>query len=368
MAVCERAIRPLCGRAFMSSTVSIVLGLTFVLLGITAVMLQAWLWGFPMENGHSTAPRMWTRIHRVVGLSFVAIYITMMFYMIPRLWEYQVELPARTVIHAVAAIIIGVLLMTKLAIIRLFPHFMGALPGLGLGLLINTVVLGTLSLPYAVRAHNLSGDTLSVQNLERVRNVLIGLPLPADVDAAALATPQRLADGRDVLARKCTVCHDMRTIIAKPRSGPGWFNIVVRMAEKPLIMGDSLDDRDIPLVTAYLIAITPDMQQSAKVRMKAMKDQAERVAEVAEMPADTADAADTSAAPAAFDLAKAETLYKARCTQCHELDEISNYGGENEAGWAKLVKRMVEDEGAELGEDEARTIVRFLAATYKKSA
>jgi cytochrome c5 len=350
----------------MSSTSSIVLGLTFVLLGITAVMLQAWLWGFPMENGHSTAPRIWTRIHRVIGLSFVAIYVTMMIFMIPRLWEYQVELPARTVFHAVAAIVIGVLLLTKLAIIRLFPHFMGALPALGLGLLINTVVLGSLSLPYALRAHNLSGDTLSPQNLERVRNVLVGLPLPDDVDAAALATPERLADGRDVLTRKCTVCHDMRTILAKPRSGPGWFNVVVRMAEKPLIMGDSLDDRDIPLATAYLIAITPDMQQSAKVRTKAMKDQAERVAEVAEMPADTADAADT--APAALDLTKAEALYKARCTQCHELDEVSGHGGDDEPGWAQIVKRMVEDEGAELGEDEARTIVRFLAATYKKSA
>jgi len=350
----------------MSSTSSIVLGLTFVLLGITAVMLQAWLWGFPMENGHSTAPRIWTRIHRVIGLSFVAIYVTMMIYMIPRLWEYQVELPARTVFHAVAAIVIGVLLLTKLAIIRLFPHFMGALPALGLGLLINTVILGSLSLPYALRAHNLSGDTLSPQNLERVRNVLVGLPLPDDADAAALATPERLADGRDVLTRKCTVCHDMRTILAKPRSGPGWFNVVVRMAEKPLIMGDSLDDRDIPLATAYLIAITPDMQQSAKVRTRAMKDQAERVAEVAEMPADTADAADT--APAALDLTKAEALYKARCTQCHELDEVSGHGGDDEPGWATIVKRMVEDEGAELGEDEARTIVRFLAATYKKSA
>lgn len=351
----------------MSSTLSIVLGLTFVFLGITAVMLQAWLWGFPMENGHSTAPRMWTRIHRVIGLSFVAIYITMMFYMIPRLWEYQVELPARTVIHAVCAIVIGVLLLTKLAIIRLFPHFMGALPTLGLGLLINTVILGSLSLPYALRAHNLSGNTLSAGNLERVRGVLLDLPFPDDVDAAALATPERLADGREVLTRKCTVCHDMRTILAKPRSGPGWYNVVVRMAEKPLIMGDSLDDRDIPVATAYLIAITPDMQQSAKVRMKAMKDQAERVAEVAEMPADTA-ASPEAAAPAALDLTKAEALYKARCTQCHELDEVKEHGGDDEAGWAKIVKRMVEDEGAELGEDEARTIVRFLAATQKKGA
>ena len=87
----------------MSSTLSIALGLAFIVLGVTAVMLQAWLWGFPMEGDRSTAPRMWTNIHRVVGLSFVAIYVVMMIFMIPRLWQYQVELPARTVIHATCA-------------------------------------------------------------------------------------------------------------------------------------------------------------------------------------------------------------------------------------------------------------------------
>lgn len=345
----------------MSSTLSIALGLAFIVLGVTAVMLQAWLWGFPMEGDRSTAPRMWTNIHRVVGLSFVAIYVVMMIFMIPRLWQYQVELPARTVIHATCAIVIGVLLLTKLAIIRLFPHFAGALPSLGLGLLINTVILGSLSLPYALRAHSISGDTLSPQNLERVRGVLAGLALPEGSDPAVLATPKRLEQGREVLTRKCTVCHDMRTILAKPRSGPGWYNVVLRMAEKPIIMGDSLHERDIPVVTAYLVAITPDMQQSAKVRIKAQNDQAERAAGVAEMPM-----AEDTAAPA-FDLARAESVYKARCTQCHELDEIDAHAGDDEAGWAKVVKRMVENEGAEVNEDDARTIVRFLAETRKKA-
>jgi len=347
----------------MSSTLSIALGLAFIVLGVTAVMLQAWLWGFPMEGNRSTAPRLWTNIHRLVGLSFVAIYITMMIFMVPRLWQYQVELPARTVIHATCAIVIGVLLLTKLAIIRLFPHFAGALPALGLGLLINTVILGSLSLPYALRAHSISGDTLSEQNLERVRDVLAGLSLPEGNDPAALATPRRLEDGREVLTRKCTICHDMRTILAKPRSGPGWYNVVLRMAEKPIIMGDPLDERDLPVVTAYLVAITPDMQQSAKVRMKAINDQAERAAGVAVMPM----AEDTAAAPAAFDLAAAEALYKARCTQCHDQDEVAAHGGDDEAGWSKIVKRMVENEGAEVNEDDARTIVRFLAETRKKT-
>jgi cytochrome c5 len=345
----------------MSSTLSIVLGLAFVLLGVTAVMLQAWLWGFPMDGDRSTAPRLWTNIHRLVGLSFVVIYIAMMVFMVPRLWQYQVELPARTVIHATTAIVIGVLLLTKLAIIRLFPHFSGALPALGLGLLINTVILGSLSLPYALRAHTISGDTLSPQNLERVRGVLAGLGLPEGTDINALVTPARLEEGREVLTRKCTICHDLRTILVRPRSGPGWYNVVVRMAEKPIIMGDALDERDLPIVTAYLVAITPDIQQSTKVKMKAQKDQAERAAGVAEMPADSA-----AAAPA-DDKASAEAIFKNRCTQCHDTAEVDAHGGDDEAGWSKVVKRMVEDEGAEVGEADARTIVRYLAETRKKA-
>jgi cytochrome c5 len=341
----------------MSSTLSIVFGLAFVLLGVTAVMLQAWLWGFPMDGDRSTAPRLWTNIHRCVGLSFVAIYIVMMVFMVPRLWQYQVELPARTVIHATSAIVIGVLLAAKLAIIRLFPHFSGALPALGLGLLINTVILGSLSLPYALRAHTISGDTLSGENLDRVRGVMVGL-LPEGTDVGALVTPARLEEGREVLTRKCTVCHDLRTILVKPRSGPGWYNVVVRMAEKPIIMGDALDERDLPVVTAYLVAITPDIQQSTKVKMKAMQDQAERAAGVADMPAD--------ATGSSFDLVRAEALFKSSCTQCHEAAEVDAHGGDDEAGWSKIVKRMVENEGAEIVEDDARTIVRYLAETRKK--
>lgn len=350
----------------MSSTLSIVLGLAFMVLGIAAVMLQAWLWGFPMDGERSTAPRLWTNIHRVIGLSFVAIYITMMIFMVPRLWQYQVELPARTVFHATSAIVIGVLLLTKLAIIRLFPHFSGALPALGLGLLINTVILGSLSLPYALRAHTISGDTLSPQNLERVRGVMVGLPLPEGTDVNAIVTPARLEDGREVLTRKCTICHDLRTILAKPRSGPGWYNVVVRMAEKPIIMGDSLDERDLPIVTAYLVAITPDLQQSTKFKMKAMQDQAERAAEVADMTPRPSGPDTPAAAAAGYDLAKAETVFKAGCTQCHDTAEVDAHGGDDEPGWSKVVKRMVEEEGAELGEDDARTIVRYLTETRKK--
>ena len=55
---------------------------------------------WPACQARSSAPRSWTNLHRIVGLVYVLIYIVLMWQMLPRLWEYQVELPARTVIHA----------------------------------------------------------------------------------------------------------------------------------------------------------------------------------------------------------------------------------------------------------------------------
>ena len=57
----------------MSTTVTMWLGIAFVGLAILAVVLQAWLWSFPMEppddpRGRSLAPRSWTHVHRAVCL------------------------------------------------------------------------------------------------------------------------------------------------------------------------------------------------------------------------------------------------------------------------------------------------------------
>ena len=140
----------------MSTTVTMWLGIAFLFLGILTI-LQAWLWSFPMvpdpggpdPNGKSTAPKFWTLIHRLSGLAFVVIYVVLMIEMVPRLWEYQVELPARTVIHAVMGLVIGILLVAKIAIIRWFQHFGKGLPGIGFAILVCTLVLGFLSLPFA---------------------------------------------------------------------------------------------------------------------------------------------------------------------------------------------------------------------------
>ena len=91
----------------MSTTLSMWLGIAFLALVIVAVLLQAWLWGpkfWNEEEKKTEAPKFWLRMHALAGYAYGVIYVVMMWNMLPRLWEYQYELPARTVVHAVVGI------------------------------------------------------------------------------------------------------------------------------------------------------------------------------------------------------------------------------------------------------------------------
>ena len=351
----------------MSVTMSMWLGIAFLILGITAVLLQAWLWGPKFWNDvdkKTEAPKAWLRVHAAVGYTYGLIYFVMMWNMFPRLWEYQYELPARTVIHAVVAIILGVILVTKVVILLFFRHFEEAMPKFGFGLLLCTVLLITLSVPHAARAIDLQGRIADPENLARVERVLAdidfgeGAPGPAE-----LTTHSSLQKGRDLLVNKCVSCHDMRTILIKPRTGARWYDLVLRMQEKPDPFNTNpLTDAEVPFVTAYLVAITPDIQASRKKKVEEEKarDEVEQKT-VAAM----AEEADTSAPSVEVDETKAKTILANRCTDCHENEEIENFGGADVAGWAKVITSMVE-EGAEITDEEAVVLTAWLAQAYPK--
>jgi cytochrome c5 len=340
------------------------LGIAFLVLGIAAVVLQAWLWNpkYWDEVAKKTrAPKMGLRVHRWVGIAFTVIYVVMMWNMLPRLWEYQVELPARTVIHAVAAIVLGVLLATKLIILRWFRHFEESMPALGFGIMTCTILLATLSVPFAARAQGLGIDVFTDENTARVEGLLASVEMPDDVDRAALVNREGLMRGRRVLVDECTRCHDMRTILAKPRTADAWYDVNERMAEKPSVFGRPIDAADVPFVTAYLVAITPEIQESRQLASQQARDRAEKLGEAPVV------AVSTIATPAAqaLDKGKAKTLLQDNCTQCHELDEIIEHGGDDALGWAKVTRAMI-DEGAELDQPTAHAIVQLLATEYPK--
>ena len=311
-----------------------------------------------------------------MGALFCVIYLFMMWHMVPRLWEYQMELPARTVLHACVAIILGVLLVTKIAVIRWFQHFGKALPALGLGVLTCTIILAMLSLPFAFKAHGLLSEVYTPTNLSRVKMVLGGLDHPPEFTPEVLTSEEALLEGREVLMRKCAICHDMRTILVKPRTGKSWQKVVRRMADKPNL-GPKIEERDIHTVTAYLVAISPDLQESVSIKRQQTREREAAAAKAAAplKPVEASPAArpgkpasaKADASPNNRSEAEIATLFENRCTECHELTDVEEHGGDDKAGWAEVVRQMIEDEEAELTQEEATLIVDYLVKHYPKT-
>jgi len=187
------------------------------------------------------------------------------------------------------------------------------------------------------------------------------------------------SQGRDVLLGTCVKCHDLRTVLLKPRTPPGWRDLVERMAEKPA-MFTPMTDREIWSVTAYLIAISPDLARASRQRRQQIAAHTEAVAEIEEP--DRAVAAEPASRPPsspppgaqpvalagasrpAIDLAMARRTFETKCSQCHDLTDIDEHPPTSRAAASAIVKRMITDNEAVLSSDETALVVAWLNARY----
>lgn len=162
----------------MNPVANAVLGIVFLGVGALSTFLMFHLWGYPFdhETMKSEAPRPLMLLHRASGYIYLAIYIYFMTQMVPRLWNYQIEFPARTVAHLTLGMAIGAILLVKVSIVRFFKHLESSLvPFLGSALLICTILLIGLSVPFAfreayLRAAAAEAHIYDPDNLERVNS------------------------------------------------------------------------------------------------------------------------------------------------------------------------------------------------------
>jgi mono/diheme cytochrome c family protein len=376
----------------MSTATSTIFGLIFLGLGNASVFLMYKLWGYPFdhETRASAAPKSLMFVHRAIGYAYLILYIFMMWYMVPRLWNYQVELPPRTVAHLMLGITIGVLLLVKISILRFFRHFEEAMPYIGTALLICTYLLIGLSVPFTLResVRQVSSSVFSDASIERTHTRLQMAGLPPDAPLDKLATRRKLREGQDVLLKKCVQCHDLRTILARPRTPPDWVRTVDRMAIKPMI-GEPITLEDQWTVSAYLIAITPELQVSAKEQRKQRMQvsQAQDALAVLTNPDEVADEVivnpdevivnpdevivnpdeveeiDEAPAEDAYDPDAARELFEITCSLCHDLSDVDNVPPTSEEETTELIVRMI-DNGLFLEEEDIKIIARYMNETY----
>ncbi len=245
-------------------------GVVFLGLGFSATFLMYHLWGYPFdkEARKSAAPKWAMMTHRVFGYLFVICYVILMWQMLPRLWSYQVEFAPRTVAHIGLGFSVGFLLLIKIAILRFFRHFEEWMPVLGTAILFCTVLLIGFSIPFVFKERALAdaasgGDLFSEASLKRVSERLALADLPKEAPLNQLSTMSALEEGRQVLLSKCVRCHDLKTIIAKPRTPSNWTRTVLRMADKPTLF-TPINPQEQWQAIAYLVAIYTRFTEIAK--------------------------------------------------------------------------------------------------------
>ncbi|MCH9670395.1 MAG: hypothetical protein K0U93_03000 [Gammaproteobacteria bacterium] len=342
-----------------------ILGVAFFAIAFVLLLLMFYAWGFPFDKArHRTAaPRWLIWAHRVLGYAYVIIFVYLMWQMVPRLWSYQIELPARTVAHLLLGMAIGAILIVKILIIRFFKHLEARLvPLLGTALFICTTLLMGLALPVALRESFLHDAAIMQGNvndarLERVREMLplAGLEDPKKLEE--LASAEGLIAGRTTLITKCVQCHDLRTILARPRTPKSWQQTVSRMANRATILNPISEDEQWA-VTAYLIAISPTLQKSLASKRAMDNDAADSATAVNMASARTEKSSD-----ATFDAATAKELVEQKCSQCHAHELVVASPPKSQDAAVALVTRMVSN-GFTGSDEEIETIIRYLVQTY----
>ena len=341
------------------------MGVVFWALSLYSILTMAWMWKYNDSSKHTSDPhsdesdpwqttlKKWVISHRLAGLIYVILYVLMMSQMVPRMWTYQIELPARTVAHLVLGISIGIILTCKICIIRFFKHLGSVLPVFGFLLFFLTTILLFISVPFALQEQRLlkTMKAFSEENMERLTRLLPKAGYTKE-ETDALVSVHHLKAGRNVLLQKCVQCHDLRTMLAKPRTPKGWHDLVIRMATKPSV-GITIEQDDVDFVTLYLVGITPDLQESLKQRRSSSSSTT--VTPKITIPTKISDD---------FDLGKAKLLTEETCTQCHEMEEIINHGGDTMEGWTEIVERMVEENGLYEEPDILKQVLQYLSLEY----
>jgi mono/diheme cytochrome c family protein len=204
-----------------------------------------------------------------------------------------------------------------------------------------------------------AGTGLGEQAIERVRTVLPRAGLPRAIPLRQLTTREGLSQGRAVLLRKCVHCHDLRTVLAKPRTPENWIETVRRMAERAVI--DPITEAEQWHVAAYLVAISPDLQKAMQLRRQQQLTQISP--EVIKKPPVRVKAGAAPRAP--FDLVGAKVVFESTCNGCHSLANVEDSPPSSEAEARDLVARMVEN-GLNAERGRLEQIVFYLARTYGK--
>src|SRR5580700_2101021 len=294
----------------ITSSLSVWLGITFVLIGAINVwlILQA-----SARLRDAKAGARLIAAHRIGGYLFIALFCVMGYFMVARLGDAGGGASPVTIIHVTLAMVLSPLLFVKVIVARYYKSYYSLLMPIGLMIFVlSFVLIGITAGPYL--AHQTRMQTVSF--------AAIDLP-PAAIDMNLAAA---------TMEKRCSKCHDLERIAGARKDARGWLATVNRMRALP---DSGISEADSRIIVSYL---------------------ASRMA-----PRGTVSSAG---------LEVARALVDQRCGRCHSLDRVYTTE-ETPQEWSATVTRMASYAAGSTGAiqpGEDQQIIAYLSATQTPEA
>ena len=220
----------------LTPTVSIALGLAFVLLGGINVWLVLEAWS--RVKAAKARARMLT-LHRIGGYLFLTLFCVMTYYMTARL-RGGADNSATVTLHLALAMILSPLLFIKILIARYYKNQHNLLLPLGLAIFVLAFVLvASTAGPYLSRA----------PRVEQVSIPTRAQPVSIDLNLAG-----------DLMQKRCARCHNLDRVMGARKDARGWAATVDRMRALP---GSGINESEAQAILSYL---TSQNQPAGSVR------------------------------------------------------------------------------------------------------
>src|ERR1700730_14964393 len=294
----------------LNSSVSLWLGVTFVLIGAINV------WLILQASARVRDAKASTRLiaaHRIGGYLFIALFCVMGYFMIARLGDVAGGASPGTMIHLTLAMVLSPLIFVKVLVARYYKSYYSFLMPIGLVIFVLSFVLIGItvgpSLAHRVRMQTVSLDT-------------IGLP-PAAIDLNTAAA---------TMEKRCSRCHNLDRVAGARKDARGWLATVDRMTALP-DSGISADDSRI--IVSYLAS---QMAPKGTVAVTSVE--------------------------------VARALVDERCGRCHSLDRVYKTS-ETPKEWRATVTKMVglaADSAGAFQPGEEEQLIAYLSDTQTPDA
>lgn len=286
----------------MNPLINAFLGVLFMLIGAVAAFIMIHLKGRSKDQIHGNTL---VRGHRILGYTFIALYVLMVVTMIIRISYYQDELSPRSIFHVILALSLIPLLGVKLLVAKKYKLLTSRLFFLGMTIFLFAFLLNAIS----------AGHYYLYKGA--VREVTI-----SSIDRETMNEDI----GRQLVVKKCSKCHTLERIFRSFKDEEGWTRTVNHMA---LIDTPNIRDYDAKQIIFFLV-----------------KQQENRMGEKEDLVEEKI----------------GRTLLDKKCTLCHDLDRIYQ-AQKSEKEWLATVERMKQHarDSNFLNEKETKNIVDFLS-------